>query len=102
MLYEVITVEGRSPAHRWEPLESYQTEFEHPVWQALAERSRGAGHGGMDFIEDHRLVTCLRAGLPTDLDVYDGAAWSAVSALSERSIAGRSRPVDCPDFTRGA
>jgi len=99
---ELIHVEGRSPAHRWEPLESYQTEFEHPVWQALAERSRGAGHGGMDFIEDHRLVTCLRAGLPTDLDVYDGAAWSAVSALSERSIADRSRPVDCPDFTRGA
>ncbi len=97
-----IHVEGRSPAHRWEDLEAYRAEFEHPVWKALEERSRGAGHGGMDFIEDYRLVQCLRTGLPTDMDVYDGAAWSAVSELSERSIADRSRPLDFPDFTRGA
>ncbi|HET9275655.1 MAG TPA: Gfo/Idh/MocA family oxidoreductase [Gemmatimonadales bacterium] len=99
---ERIHIEGRSPAHRWEELRAYRDEFEHPVWKALEERSRGAGHGGMDFIEDYRLVACLRAGTPTDLDVYDGAAWTAVSALSERSIRERSRPVDCPDFTRGA
>jgi hypothetical protein len=37
-----------------------------------------------------------------DMDVYDGAAWSAVSELSARSIAERSRPIDFPDFTRGA
>jgi hypothetical protein len=36
------------------------------------------------------------------MDVYDGAAWTAVSELSERSIAQRSRSVDFPDFTRGA
>jgi hypothetical protein len=35
-----------------------------------------------------------------DMDVYDGAAWSAVAPLSERSIAER-RVVDVPDFTRG-
>ncbi len=97
-----IHLEGRSPPHRWEDLLAYREAFEHPVWRALEERSRGAGHGGMDFIEDYRLVVCLRAGHPLDLDVYDGAAWSAVSALSERSIARRSRSVDCPDFTRGA
>jgi len=56
----------------------------------------------MDFIEDYRLIACLRAGTPTDMDVYDGAAVSSVSALSERSIANRSQPVECPDFTRGA
>jgi hypothetical protein len=56
----------------------------------------------MDYIEDYRLVQCLIAGAPTDMDVYDGAAWSAVSELTERSIAGRGRPIDCPDFTRGA
>jgi hypothetical protein len=37
-----------------------------------------------------------------DMDVYDGAAWSAISELSERSIAQRSAPQDVPDFTRGA
>jgi predicted dehydrogenase len=97
-----IHLAGRSPAHQWEDLLAYRDEYEHPLWRALEERSKGAGHGGMDFIEDYRLIRCLRAGLPTDMDVYDGAAVSSVSALSERSIAARSRPVDCPDFTRGA
>ena len=97
-----IHVEGRSRAHQWEDLATYREQFEHPVWKVLEERSRGAGHGGMDFIEDYRLVQCLRSGEPTDMDVYDGAAWSAVSELSERSIQGRGRPVDFPDFTRGA
>ncbi len=91
-----IHVEGRSEAHRWDDLATYRDEFEHPVWRALEERSRGAGHGGMDFIEDYRLVQCLRSGQPLDYDVYDGAAWSAVSALSERSIASRSRSLDFP------
>jgi hypothetical protein len=98
-----IYVEGRSPQHdRWEDAAAYRAQFEHPIWKALEERSRGAGHGGMDFIEDFRLIECLRGGHPTDMDVYDGAAWSAVTPLSERSIAGRSRSVDFPDFTRGA
>ncbi|MBI1966899.1 MAG: Gfo/Idh/MocA family oxidoreductase [Gemmatimonadetes bacterium] len=99
---EKIHLEGRSPAHRWEELTTYRDEFEHPVWRALEERARGAGHGGMDYIEDVRLIECLRAGTATDLDVYDGAAWSAVAELSERSIARRSRSMDVPDFTRGA
>lgn len=60
------------------------------------------GHGGMDFIMDWRLIDCLRNGLPLDQDVYDGALWSAVAPLSERSVAKRSRTVDVPDFTRGA
>jgi hypothetical protein len=98
-----IYVEGRSPQHdRWEDLLNYREQYEHPIWKALEERSKGAGHGGMDFIEDYRLVECLRAGVPTDMDVYDGAAWSAVAPVSERSIAARSRSVDFPDFTRGA
>jgi predicted dehydrogenase len=97
-----IHVEGRSPAHRWEELAAYRSEFEHPIWKALEEQSRGAGHGGMDYIEDYRLIQCLREGAPMDMDVYDGAAWSAVAALSERSIARRGASQDFPDFTRGA
>jgi hypothetical protein len=34
------------------------------------------------------------------MDVYDAAALSAVTELSERSIAGRGKPMDFPDFTR--
>ncbi len=99
---EQIHIEGKSKAHRWDELSAWREQYEHPVWRALEERSKGAGHGGMDFIEDFRLVECLRLGQPMDMDVYDGAALSAVSPLSERSIRGRSKPVDIPDFTRGA
>jgi hypothetical protein len=35
------------------------------------------------------------------MDVYDAAAWSAPSALSERSVAGGGVSVEFPDFTRG-
>jgi len=96
-----IHIEGQSPDHRWEDLATYRERYEHPLWQTLEPRARGAGHGGMDFIEDYRLIQCLRTGEPMDMDVYDGAAWSAISELSEQSIRGGSRPVSIPDFTRG-
>jgi hypothetical protein len=96
-----VYIEGRSPEHRWEPAEKYFAEYDHPLWSDLNKRAEGAGHGGMDYIEDYRLIKCLREGLPTDMNVYDAAALSAVVELSERSNAKRSGAVDFPDFTRG-
>ena len=96
-----IHIEGISPAHTWEPLDKYFQEYEHPLWKTIGERAKGAGHGGMDFIEDYRLIQCLLEGKPTDFDVYDAAAWSVVTELSEISVANRSKAVDFPDFTRG-
>ena len=97
-----IYVEGRSPEHGWEDLEVYKEEFEHPLWAEQGEAAEGARHGGMDFLEDYRLVQCLRQGLPTDMDVYDAAAWSVLTEVSEKSVAGNSQPLEIPDFTRGA
>jgi predicted dehydrogenase len=96
-----VHIEGRSPEHRWEPAEEYLEEFEHPLWRAKGDIGEGAGHGSMDYLEDYRLITCLREGKPTDMNVYDAAALSAVTELSERSVASRSQPADFPDFTRG-
>jgi len=97
-----IYVEGRSPqAHRWEPLEAYFQQFEHPLWRAERVRQASGGHGGMDFLEDWRLITCLRSGLALDQDVYDAAVWSCLCELTERSVAHKSRAMDVPDFTRG-
>jgi predicted dehydrogenase len=97
-----IYIEGTSPrSHRWEELSNYSEQYKHPLLTSLEEKAQGAGHGGMDFIEDYRLIQCIREGKPTDSDVYDGAAISAVVALSEKSIASNSTPVECPDFTRG-
>jgi hypothetical protein len=96
-----VHVEGRSPAHQWELAEDYLEEFEHPLWKAKGSVGEGIGHGGMDYLENYRLIKCLRDGTPTDMNVYDAAALSAVTELSERSVADGSRPMDFPDFTGG-
>ena len=96
-----VYIEGRGEGHRWADAEDYYEEFEHPLWSAQGPSARGAGHGGMDYIEDYRLIHCLREGLPTDMNVYDAAAISAVSELSERSVAAGGQPMAFPDFTRG-
>jgi predicted dehydrogenase len=99
---ELIYLEGRSPKEdAWEALKAYQAQYEHPIWKALEEQSKGAGHGGMDYIEDYRLIQCLREGTPVDSDVYDGAAVSSVVMLSDQSVRQGSQPVKFPDFTRG-
>jgi predicted dehydrogenase len=94
-------IEGKTEGHGWESMDDYQVEFDHPLWKNVEEKAAGAGHGGMDYIEDYRLIQCLLRGEPMDMDVYDAAAWSVVSQLTEISVAEGSRPVDFPDFTRG-
>jgi hypothetical protein len=96
-----VYVEGRSPSHRWEQARDYLDAFDHPLWKDIAAQAAGAGHGGMDYMEDYRLIKCLREGLPTDMNVYDAAALSSLVGLTAQSVSGRSRPVDVPDFTRG-
>jgi predicted dehydrogenase len=96
-----VYVEGRSPQHQWETPDKYLPEFEHPLWRFDQAKNATTGHGGMDFLEDWRLIKCLREGLATDMNVYDAAALSSVTALSEWSVANGSKPIDFPDFTRG-
>ena len=97
-----IYIEGRSQrADAWEPLDTWFARYEHPFWKSESVRTRSVGHGGMDWLEDWRLINCLRAGQPTDQNVYDAASWSAICELTERSVAHKSRAMDIPDFTRG-
>ncbi len=96
-----VYVEGRGKSDQWVEAQEMFAEFEHPLWKEIAERAKSAGHGGMDFIEDYRLIKCLRDGQPTDFNVYDAAALSAVVGLSVQSVARKSAPVDFPDFSRG-
>jgi len=98
---EQIHIEGMTEGHGWEDLAAYGEKYEHPVWKAMREKAEGAGHGGMDFIEDYRLITALRRGVSPDIDVYDSVVWSSIIPLSEQSVAEGSRPVKFPDFTRG-
>jgi len=96
-----LYIEGRGRADQWVDAATMRAEFEHPLWKEMAEQSAGAGHGGMDYIEDYRLIKCLREGLPMDMTVYDAAALSAIVDTSVRSVAKNGQPMPIPDFTRG-
>ena len=96
-----LYIEGRGKPHEWVDEAAARAEFDHPLWKEIEARAAGAGHGGMDYIEDYRLIKCLREGAPTDMNVYDAAAMSAVVELSVKSTGAKSRAMDFPDFTRG-
>jgi len=97
-----VYIEGMSTrADQWDDFEKFAAQFEHPLWKAIAARGAGRGHGGMDYIEDYRLIWSLRKGEPLDQDVYDAASWSAIVGASCESVAKLSKPVAIPDFTRG-
>lgn len=92
--------------HQWlepEKYSEYREKYEHPMISRLKGISENfkQGHGGMDFVMIYRLITCLNNGLPLDLNVYDGAIWSAITPLSEQSVAKESSSLPFPDFTGG-
>jgi len=98
-----IYIEGNTKtADEYESIDRFKDQFTHPLWRKAGELAKKmGGHGGMDFIEAYRLVECMRQGLVPDIDVYDSAAWSAPSPLSEQSLQKNSSSVEFPDFTRG-
>jgi hypothetical protein len=97
-----VYIEGRGKADAWVDAQTVLGEFEHPLWKEMAAAAEGAaGHGGMDYFEDYRLIKCLREGIATDMNVYDAAALSAVVHLSVQSVSRKSGAMDFPDFTRG-
>ena len=97
-----LYIEGTSPAHTWEEAEKYYEKYDHPLYKAMTDKSKGAGHGGMDYMEDYRLIECLMKGELPDFDVYDAADWSCIVELSANSVKAKGKPVVFPDFTRGA
>ena len=96
-----IYIEGAGSSHRWEEMDAYLEKYDHPLWKKYGDYAEGSGHGGMDFFVDHAFVEVVKRQLPAPLDAYDAAAWSAITPLSERSVANNGAPQDFPDFTRG-
>jgi predicted dehydrogenase len=96
-----IYIEGLSQPHRWEPDDAYLEKYDHPLWKKHEDLAVGAGHGGMDFFVLNAFVESVKNNVPPPLDVYDAAAWSVITPLSEQSVASGSEPQDFPDFTRG-
>lgn len=104
-----IYIEGLSPLeHQWESADSYLKEYEHPIVKNYnpPPRKTGAivGHGGGETVTPifwHRLIQSLRENRMPDWDVYDSVTSAAISAITEESVANKSKAVDFPDFTKG-
>ncbi len=60
------------------------------------------GFTGTDFLELSLFLKGVKEKPPTPIDIYDSATMSSIVGLSEQSIAQGGKPVECPDFTRGA
>ena len=96
-----IYIEGISEPHKWDDATTWLEKYDHPLWKKYGDYAVGAGHGGMDFFVLHAFVESAKLNVAPPLDVYDAAAWSAITPLSEISIENNGEPQDFPDFTRG-
>lgn len=91
----------------WKPLwgnaEQYEDKYLDTIWRQEHEEGHEGvfGHGGMDELMMNDFLKCVEEGRPMPIDVYDAAAWMAISVLSEASIQKGGIPVEIPDFTNG-
>lgn len=99
---ESIYVQDQAKApHEWEPAQPWLDKYDHPLWRRLGPQAVGSGHGGMDFFVVNAFVEAMRRGEPMPIDIYDAVAWSAITPLSEASIAEGNKTLEFPDFTAG-
>jgi predicted dehydrogenase len=96
-----IHIEGKSKQHQWDADKEWLEKYDHPLWKKYSNDAEGAGHGGMDFFVINSFIESVKRKLPTVMDVYDAAAWSAITPLSESSIEKGNETVEFPDFTSG-
>ncbi|HEY8894399.1 MAG TPA: Gfo/Idh/MocA family oxidoreductase [Niastella sp.] len=97
-----LYIEGVSKTNdRWEDAKAYLDQYDHPLWKRWSASTEGAGHGGMDFFVLHAFIESIKRKTNTPMDVYDAAAWSAITPLSEKSIELGNETVEFPDFTGG-
>ena len=112
-----IYLEGVSPEeHTWEPADKYLAANRPPVKPDLPLRKGvkliGEGYYSSDNKPDKGLITqipsnwqslisALREKRLPVWDVYDSITSSAISPLTEISVADKCKPVDFPDFTKG-
>ena len=108
---DMVLIDGKF-SEKWQPdpskfLPDYihnAKEFDEYLpkcWRDITEEEKRTGHGGMDLIMLRDWAKCLVNNLPMPIDVYDAAAWYAITPLSAKSIANGGKPYKIPDFTKG-
>ncbi len=93
--------EKSAKEHQWDSAKEWLDKYDHPLWARWSKDTEGAGHGGMDFFVIHSFIESIKRKRPTPMDVYDAAAWSAITPLSEQSIELGHETIEFPDFTGG-
>jgi predicted dehydrogenase len=104
-----VYLEGMSPQEdAWEPADKYLEEYKHPFLKTYTPMPRkgGAirghgGHGETTPLTWYLLAKALRENKTPYFDVYDSVTSSVIVPLSAQSVAGKSKTVDVPDFTKG-
>ena len=97
--------DGANLEEAWDPNmgneQKYMDKYDHPIWQQYKDAVVEGGHGGKDNLVLRAFFESVKNGTKPPIDVYDAAAWMAVTPLSEMSIATGGKPVSFPDFTYG-
>ena len=103
-----VSIEGLTKSRKgywdpecWQDLNDFWKKYDHPLWKKFQTAGVKGGHGGMDFLVLRAFFEAVQKRTQTPIDVYDTAAWMAITPLSEESIAMGSMPVPIPDFTNG-
>ena len=76
-------------------------EYLPEIWKNVERDRLHCGHGGMDYLMLREFFRAVLSGAPMPIDVYDAAAWMAITPLSEQSIRAGGAAVAIPDFTGG-
>ncbi len=76
-------------------------EYLPDFWRNITKEERELGHGGMDYYMMKSFFEAILNGDEMPIDVYDGASWMCITALSEASILQGGTPQAIPDFTGG-
>jgi glycosyl hydrolase family 109/GFO/IDH/MocA oxidoreductase family protein len=99
---QTVYIENQSKKEdEWDPAKDWFDKYDHPLWKKYAGDAAGAGHGGMDWFVFNAFVEAVKKKGPTPIDVYDSITMSAITPLSEKSLAEGNMPQQFPDFTRG-
>jgi hypothetical protein len=106
-----VVLESSANIHEfWEPQKSTEKylncakeyeEYLPEIWKNVTEEQLQLGHGGMDYFQFKAFFKAIINKEEMPIDVYDAAAWMAITPLSEQSIAHGGMPQAIPDFTRG-
>ncbi|MCL2665600.1 MAG: Gfo/Idh/MocA family oxidoreductase [Defluviitaleaceae bacterium] len=100
-----VYIEGMSPPGKWEDFTEFieRNDLDHPVWKEYlaSGRADSVAHGAIDYLVLREFLRSAAEHTDPPVNTYEAALLSAVTPLSEQSIALGSQPVNVPDFTHG-